>query len=391
MNWARRLTARRLTASRLTASRRWSGRKVGAAAFVVVAAVAAGLWLSRGGGVVPVAANTAVVQRGTVTAAVSAAGTVQSSQTRGLSFGSAGTVTELDVRAGDLVTAGQVLARIDPVDAQAAVDSANNRVNDASDALTKAEQTAALPACPTATAAPSPSAPSPSASGNAGPRGNTTSAAACNSRVSTSDGVLAAQQQLNNAKLSLTQANARLAGTVITTPVDGRVLSVGGTVGARVSPGGTGFVVLGDVSSLTVRAEFTEADVGRLAIGQIAAITLPDRLEPVSGKVAQIDPAGTVTNRLVRYGVLIGFDSLPADVLLGQSATVLVTTESAENVLYVASAALVPTGDGVGTVTVQVAGRAESRTVRFGLRGDQYTQVTDGLAEGDTVLLPGST
>ena len=84
-----------------------------------------------------------------------------------------------------------------------------------------------------------------------------------------------------------------------------------------------------------VAAQFSEADVGRLAVGQIASITLPDGATSCAGKVSQIDPAGTVTNRLVRYGVVIAFDAVPADLLLGQSATVTVTTAGAEDVLYV--------------------------------------------------------
>jgi hypothetical protein len=85
------------------------------------------------------------------------------------------------------------------------------------------------------------------------------------------------------------------------------VLSVGGAVGSRASAGGTGFIVLGDLSTLGVSRQFTEADIGRLAVGQVAAVTLPGR-DPIPGKVSQIDPAGTITNRLVRYGVVIAFD-----------------------------------------------------------------------------------
>jgi len=106
--------------------------------------------------------------------------------------------------------------------------------------------------------------------------------------------------------------------------------------------------------------------------------------------VSQIDPAGTVTNRLVRYGVVIAFDQVPADLLLGQSATVVVTTASADNVLYVASAAVVMAADGSGSVTVRAEGRDVTRTVTLGLRGDQYTEISDGLAEGDVVVLPAS-
>jgi HlyD family secretion protein len=68
----------------------------------------------------------------------------------------------------------------------------------------------------------------------------------------------------------------------------------------------------------------------------------------------------------------------------------VVTTASADNVLYVASAAVVMAADGSGSVTVRAEGRDSTRTVTLGLRGDQYTEISDGLAEGDVVVLPAS-
>jgi multidrug efflux pump subunit AcrA (membrane-fusion protein) len=144
------------------------------------------------------------------------------------------------------------------------------------------------------------------------------------------------------------------------------------------------------VQTLTVQASFTEADVGRLAVGQIAAITLPDRTDSFPGKVSQIDPAGTISSRLVKYGVMIAFDQVPPDLLLGESATVTVTTASADDVLYVSSAALVGVTDKTGSVTVRANGKDEVRSVTIGLRGDQYTEVASGLSEGDVIVLPSS-
>jgi multidrug efflux pump subunit AcrA (membrane-fusion protein) len=372
----------------------WTGGALAALAVVAL------LVLVNRGGTRPVAATTTTVQRGTVSVALSAAGTVESSQTSGLGFALAGTLTEVNVRAGDMVTAGEVLARIDPTDAQAAVDSAAGRVDDAQQAVNKAAATAALPPCPTATATPSHAAnPSESAHPTAAPStapeqtraqpGSASPTCTTPGRGSTSDPLLAAQQQLNNAKLTLTQANARLAGTVITAPSAGRVIAIGGTVGQRVA-GGTVFVELGDVSVLTVAAQFTEADVGQLAVGQPAEVMLPDRPDPLAGTVSQIDPAGTVSARLVRYGVVIVLNPTPEGLLLGQSATVRVTTASAENVLYLPSAAVIGVDHGAGRVTVRVGSHDEARTVRVGLRSDQYTEIQDGLAEGDVVVLAGS-
>ncbi len=382
----------------------------------------------------PAAAATTTVARGAVTLQVAASGTVEAVQSRGLSFSVSSTVTEVDVKAGDTVKSGQILARVDPTDAQATVDAAQSRVNDAADALTRAEQTAALPACPSATArsggggagggsggggtgggtggggtgggtgggsgggtgggtrtSPTPTPTGHSASLTADVTAATptpTCTQAGRTQSSTNDPVLSAQQQLNNADLALDQARTKLAGTTITAPIAGRVLSVAGKVGSTASAGGTGFIVLGDISSLAVTADFSEADVGRLAIGQVASITLPDRDQPMPGKVSEIDPAGTVSSRLVRYGVEIAFDQVPADLLLGQSATVTVTTASAADVLYASSAAVTQVANGTGTVTVRTNAGDQARSVKVGLRGDQFTEIDSGVTEGDVLVLP---
>jgi RND family efflux transporter MFP subunit len=202
--------------------------------------------------------------------------------------------------------------------------------------------------------------------------------------------VFSAQQQVNNAQLALSQAQRRLAGTVVTAPVAGRVLSVAGTVGSSESPGGTGFIVLGGVSDTEVTAMFTETDVAHLAVGQAATITLPDRSgQSFTGKVSQVSPAGTTSGRLVRYPVNIAFDQVPADLLYGQSANVVVTTQSVSDALYVSSSAVTVAADGTATVTVRAGGQDQQRTVHIGLRGDQYTEVRSGLSEGESVVTGG--
>ncbi|NJC66440.1 HlyD family efflux transporter periplasmic adaptor subunit [Planosporangium flavigriseum] len=403
--------------------------------------------IAYAGGGAPAAAGPATVrvQRGVVELTSSAAGTVQAMQSRGLSFSTGGTVTEVEVKPGDSVAAGQVLARIDSSAAQDDVNTAQASVNSATNALARAQQTTtpspstcqntavrAAPvayvvagsASPSTSASASPSSspdpspsdmPSPSASpsrqgpgsgsGQTSGRTSETPPGGCatggsaggsaggstSGRSGSGDSLMSAEQQLTNAQLALQLAQDRLAGTTITAPVAGKVLSVAGTVGSQETPASSGFIVLGGVTDTGVRAEFSEADVAHLAVGQTATITLPNRDgAQVKGKVSQIDPAGTTSGRLVRYGVLVSFDEVPADLLLGQSANVTVVTASAPNVLYVPSAAVTSvTGDN-GAVTVRSTGRDQHRTVRVGLRGDQYTQVLEGLQGGDELVLPGS-
>jgi multidrug efflux pump subunit AcrA (membrane-fusion protein) len=449
-----RLLPPRLVRSRLVHSRLAWG--IAAGVVVAVLAVVSVLAMSGIHSATPqtVASTVSTVRRGTVAVTASAAGTVQASATRGLSFSVAGTVTELDVRAGDTVTAGQVLARIDDSDQQTAVASAQDALTSAQNALTTAQAspsptpttgTCVAPAAFVINSAepssPSPAAPSPSPSptspspaptsarpsptghggptatpthgtgggGSGGGAGGGSGTGGCRSGTgggtnsgggggtgganrggNSNDPLFSAQQQVNNAQLALTQAQQKLAGTVITAPVAGRVLSVGGTVGSAENPGGTGFIVLGGVSDTEVTALFTETDVAHLAVGQPATITLPDRSgQALTGKVSQVSPAGTTSGRLVRYPVMVAFDQVPTDLLYGQSANVVITTQSVSNVLYVSSSAVRPGADGSATVTVRANGQDQQRTVQTGLRGDQYTEIRSGLSEGDSVVTGG--
>jgi multidrug efflux pump subunit AcrA (membrane-fusion protein) len=403
----------------------------GPALWLTLGAVAVGataaISIAYAGGQAPAAnrPTTVRVQRGAVELTSSAAGTVQMANSRGLSFSTGGVVTEIDVKPGDSVTAGQVLARIDSTGVQNEVDTAQASVNSASDALARAQQTTPPASCqvapavflldpagpsatPSASASPAPTAtasaaPSPSHQSQGQPvksaqpsSGSRTGTGSCGGGTTTGrsgsgDSLMSAEQQLTNAQLALRLAQDKLSGTTITAPVAGKVLSVAGTVGAQESPGGSGFIVLGEVADTAVRAEFSEADVAHLAIGQTATITLPNRGgAEFRGKVSQIDPAGTVSARLVRYGVMITFDEVPPDLLLGQSANVAVITASATDALYVPSTGVSSVDSGNGTVAVRSGTHDERRTVRIGLRGDQYTEIRSGLQEGDEVVVGGA-
>jgi HlyD family secretion protein len=403
---------------------------VASAAAVVVIGAAAVAWALSGGGSTAAPKQTAfTVRTGTVTVTASASGTVEPIDSRALTFGVGGTVSTLSVKAGDHVTAGETLATLDPSDAETAVSSAQSALDAADSNLTQAEsqptatptQTACVTgadfvlgapspspsASPTPTPTPSPSAsisprpsgsrhPSPSSSGgqgcgsgsgSGGGSGGGSGRGGTNQSTGT-DPLMRAQQAVNNAELALEQAEAQLAGTTIISPTDGRVLSVGGSVGQSVSSGGSGFIVIGGFNSLAVEAQFSEADVAAVAIGQKATVTLADHPGTTyDATVTEVDPAGTTSGQLVRYGVQLEFTDPPSDLLLGQSAVAAVVTASASNVLYVPTAALSDLSGNRATVTVRTGTGDVSRQVSIGLSGDQGTQITSGLNTGEVVVV----
>ncbi|MBE3013581.1 efflux RND transporter periplasmic adaptor subunit [Microbispora sp. NEAU-D428] len=196
-----------------------------------------------------------------------------------------------------------------------------------------------------------------------------------------------AEAQVSQATTELAEAKEALAGVRIKAPADGTILSVAGTTGSRYTSGT--FITLGNLDDLQVQALFTESDIRFLKVGQAATVTLPTQPgQEYPGTVAHIDPTATTSNRLVRYGVTIVLNSRPARLLLGQSATVRVTTGEAADALYVPSQAVRAQGDGTAVVTVANGGTQSRRTVKVGVRGDSYVEITGGLSEGDQIVLP---
>lgn len=308
------------------------------------------------------AGPTTPVTRATVTAAVSASGAVESARTRALNFGATGTVRKIYVSPGDKVKKGQVLARLDDTAAREGVTAAKASLDAAADGDTD------------------------TASGYA---------------------------QYVSARNTYRQARRTLAGTVIKAPFAGTVTAVNGTVGGSSgasssgssggasggagggggggagtssSSSGTGFIELADPKRLQIVGEFTEADVTRLKVGQEATFTF-DALTGVTarGKVSLIDPVARTSNNVVRYAVTIAMTDPPAAVRLGQTTTVRVVVDEAENVLAVPTSAITTAG-GQSTVTVLENGVEVRRRVEVGVRGDALTEIRSGLNEGDQVV-----
>src|SRR4051794_5408549 len=79
--------------------------------------------------------RTVAVQTGTVTKTVTADGTVASASTASASFRTGGTITAISVQVGQVVKKDQVLAKVDPADAQRGRNAAEVDLDSANHAL----------------------------------------------------------------------------------------------------------------------------------------------------------------------------------------------------------------------------------------------------------------
>jgi HlyD family secretion protein len=102
-----------------------------------------------------------------------------------------------------------------------------------------------------------------------------------------------AEGQLNVARAELAYAHAVLEKMMIRAPIAGTVLQVNARIGELTSPSSAQpLVVLGDLSSLRVRAEVAEPDIGAVKLGQQVLVrAAPFRDTGFAGKVSSIAPS----------------------------------------------------------------------------------------------------
>jgi membrane fusion protein, macrolide-specific efflux system len=370
---------------------------------------------SSGGSSTKTATRLVSATVGTVSQTVTATGTVEPASSLTLNFASGGVLTAVKVQPGQKVSAGQVLATIDPAPAQVGLQSAKANLAAAQEKLTQAQN-------PTTTTAGSQNQNQNQNQGQnqgqnqdgSGLDGETTTSSTTTATTApTPDPVTVAQAQaaVAQAQLAVTNAQKALDQTTLKAPQAGTISAVNYAVGQTVGGGGNSasssssssgsgagsgsgssgssnsFATLLDLDHMVVKVGFAEADAGKIAVGQPVTISIDSLTgQTLTGTVSELDTISTVVSNVVTYNSVISFDSVPASVKPGMTANVSVITASKDNVVNVPSAAISTTG-GQSTVTVLQNGKDVVTPVQTGLKGDGTTEIASGLNGGDQVVM----
>ena len=177
----------------------------------------------------------------------------------------------------------------------------------------------------------------------------------------------------------------------IRSPVAGTVTARTVVAGAAVSPGQPLFEVA-DLSRVWLLAEVFEQDAGRLRLGQKATLELAAYPgERFAGKVQFIYPTLSPETRTLRVRLEFPNHKGPGGPELrpGMYGDVAFELASATS-LVVPAEALVDTGRSQYVFVARGGGRFEPRLVHVGARAGERVQITDGLAEGETVVTTGN-
>lgn len=213
--------------------------------------------------------------------------------------------------------------------------------------------------------------------------------AALNSLADVTDPLFLAlmESKLLSAQATLDTAIERLDGATIRAPMAGIVSSVDVEIGWSVNASAS-IVEIVDPTVVEVDGTVDEIDVLFISRGAQAIVTL-DALagQVLAGTVTEIGSAATSQQGVVTYPLRVTLQ-VPAGIELrdGLSATADIVLREENNVLLVPIQALHGTFD-QPVVLVLDDGRIEERSVVLGSSDDFWIIVTNGLVEGEQVVI----
>jgi RND family efflux transporter MFP subunit len=363
------------------------------------------------------------VQRGNLTIEITASGNLALSVTQDLAFELAGTVDEVTVEEGESVGKGQVLARLDTSawedqltaleravtqaerqvpQKQLALLQAQINLNSAQQALEQAQQgtqTTIIGSIVTTTLDP-------------------LQIELKEMQVELAQGQLeAAQTAVEDAQTAVDDAEKALkdaqdASPEVIAPFAGFITKVNAKGGDEVKKG-TVAVTIADPNKFEADILVSEIDIQKVKVGGTATVQ-PSAYSGINlpAKVTHISPTATIQQGVVNYSVTVEVESLETvmqgqgsqqqlpttasttqgfQIKQGMTVTVSIIVDQRTDVVLVPNGAITTRGRQAYVQVVAADGTIEERSITTGLNDWQYTEVTNGLSEGEKVVVPQGT
>ena len=329
---------------------------------------------------------TETVVRGDIENSVTAVGTLAAIKDVDVGAQVSGQLTRLHVEIGDMVKQGDLIAEIDPKSIQNRIEIDEAELANLKAQLVSKEAQLVLK----------------KASADR-QRSLVASRSVSQSAVDEADAALvAAQADVDATKAQIRKQQATLDGdrvdlgyTKIYAPMNGTILAQSAKEGQTLNANQTTptIVTMGDLSTMTVEAKVSEADVGNLTVGMDAYFTLlgqPDKR--FTGQLRQIRPTPDTENNVVLYYALFDVPNPDGALMIDMSAQVFFVVSSAKDVLTVPPSALISSrgADGEPIMQVRVVNAnsvTETRYVEVGIRNRVRAEIKSGVAEGERVVV----
>jgi membrane fusion protein (multidrug efflux system) len=266
-----------------------------------------------------------------------------------------GTLVSLNVKAGQRVSKGQILGRIDDAGLSQQVASLENQY---ALAKTTFERQKNL----------------------------------WNQKIGSEIQYLQAQTQMISAQRGVAQIKAQLSKTVIRAPFSGTIDEVFVEKGQVVAPSAQGLMRIVNLSNMYVSTSVPETYIGKLKVGTEVDVLLTSLGKTYKGKVRQIGNFVNPSNR--SFGIEVSVPN-PENLLRpNQVANLKITDYVSKNTIVVPTNVIQEDGEGNKFVYTAInankkTGTAKKVVVKLGQSSDNVTEILSGLSNNDVIVTEG--
>lgn len=195
--------------------------------------------------------------------------------------------------------------------------------------------------------------------------------------------------QIEQTESSLRAEEANLEYARIYAPMDGTVVSIEARQGQTLNVNQQAPVLMriADLSAMTVEAQVSEADIGKLTPDMpVYFTTLGSQQRRWESRLDRLEPTPVVENNVVLYNAVFEVPNPEGRLMTQMTAQVFFVNAEARGALLVPVTALNGRGSGATVQVLGSNGQPEQRGVTVGVTNRVQAEIVDGLKEGDRVV-----
>lgn len=207
-------------------------------------------------------------------------------------------------------------------------------------------------------------------------------AAAARARVhSAEQSISVATADIKVVQAQIDDIDLRLARTAVKAPVSGVISAKNAKIGAIASGSGEPLFAIIRDGAIEMKADVTEADLIKLAVGQPASVRLAGSSTTVEGKIRLIEPTVDPQTRLGTVAITLSDTSKAR---AGMYASAVITVEQKQTVVLPQTA--VTAEDGKAIVRKVEDGVVRLVPVVTGIQDGQFVEILSGLKAGEQAV-----
>jgi len=260
-------------------------------------------------------------------------------------------IAAVNVKVGDKVSAGQVLAQIDSTTMQITVSNAQMAYDDA---LRNYENNQAL----------------------------------FELGALSQQNMNQLEMALKNAENNLRSAKLGLGYLTVTAPISGTVTMVNAEVGSYATASAPMFEIA-NVDTLKISAGINEKNVSKIAIGQEVLVKINSASEEwMTGTITEISKVMNMNTK--NYPITIALNNQDNELVAGMYAEIKVVVDHVDDRLVIPVQAIVYKDAQPVVYTVQEDGTVKECAVELGLNDGDHYVIESGLTAGDKMVVKGN-